>query len=203
MKYRMNGLFLAVVFWIIIVSNAYSQQFTGGIAAGLAGSQVDGDTYSGYNKAGLTAGGWVNISFSDRSAFQMGLNYIQKGSRHNPDTLNISQSLLIKLSYVEMPFLYQYKMKNKFFIETGPSLGVMLSHSEVRNGMSVDVPFRLLDLGWQFGVGYRINEALKVGIRSGNSVSSIRKGEETGYRRRFWDFGQYNNVLAIELSYTL
>ena len=34
----------------------HAQDFNGGLMAGLVGSQVAGDTYSGYNKAGLFLG---------------------------------------------------------------------------------------------------------------------------------------------------
>ncbi|NVO20808.1 MAG: PorT family protein [Bacteroidetes bacterium] len=185
---------------------AFSQRFTGGISVGVVGSQVDGDTYSGYKKAGFTAGGWVNLAMSERTAFEVGLHYIQKGSRHNPDTLlSDLHVFLIKISYVEMPFLFQYKLNKKLFIEAGPSLGVMVSHQETLDYLNNErVPFRLLDFGSQIGLGYRINDALKVGLRLGNSVASIRKGEYLGYRRRFGNtFGQYNNVLALEIAYTL
>jgi hypothetical protein len=55
---------------------AKAQQFNGGFAAGIVGSQVAGDTYSGFNKAGIYAGGWVNLPMKERTAWQMELDYI-------------------------------------------------------------------------------------------------------------------------------
>jgi len=204
MKHLNLYIFSTLLFLLTVNPFAYSQKFTGGIAAGLSASQVDGDYYSGYNKAGISAGGWVNLSFSDRSAFQVGLNYIQKGSRHNPNSEKEDYtSLLIRINYAEMPVLYQYKMKSHLFLEAGPSVGVMISHKEEINQLTTNYPFRLLDIAFQAGVGYQFNDKMKIGLRSGNSVSSIRKDRRDGYRRRFWDYGQYNNVLALELSYIL
>jgi hypothetical protein len=204
MKLLIVYFFFTLLILLTSSSVAYSQKFTGGIAAGLAASQVDGDSYSGYNKAGISAGGWVNLSFSERSAFQVGLNFIQKGSRHNPDTEKEDyNSLLIRVNYAEMPILYQYKMKNRFYLEAGTSLGVMISHKEEINLLTTNYPFRILDISFQTGVGYQVNEKIKFGLRSGNSMLSIRKDKRDGYRRRFFDYGQYNNVLALELSYIL
>ena len=197
---------ILLISFFAISLNLIAQQFQGGLTAGIVGSQVDGDTYKGYNKAGITAGGWASLTLNDHSAVQLELNYIQKGSRHNPDTiLSDIHTYLIRVAYVEMPLLYQYRMKNRFYIEAGPSLGVLLSHLEKLDyNVIEDIPFRLLDVGFQAGVGFRFNDAVSVGIRSGNSLLSIRNGQDIGYRRRFGSsFGQYNNVMAIELHYSL
>jgi hypothetical protein len=186
-----------------------AQRFTGGLSAGLIASQVDGDTYKGYDKAGITAGGWVNLSMTEHSAFQVGLNYIQKGSRHNPDyDKGDNHFLLIRLGYVEMPLLYQYIMKNRFYLETGPSIGVLLhSFTDANDGSTTgilaDNAFRLLDISANFGIGYRYSEKLRIGLRNGNSLSTIRKERVTGDRWRLWGYGQFNNLLALELMYRL
>ena len=186
----------------------HAQRFTGGLSAGLIASQVDGDTYKGYDKAGITAGGWVNLSMNDHSAFQAGLNYIQKGSRHNPDyDKGDNNFLLIRLGYVEMPLLYQYHMKNRFYLEIGPSIGVLL-HSYTKTygtnwGILADNTFHILDISANFGLGYRYSDRLKIGLRNGNSLISIRKERVTGDRYRLWGYGQYNNLLALELMYRL
>ncbi len=197
------GLFLLTSF------TSFAQNFTGGVIGGLIASQVDGDTYGGYKKAGVTVGGWVNLSVSEKSSFQLEINYIQKGSRHNPDSLNNNFSfLLMRLGYVEMPLLYQFRMKNKFYLEVGPSIGVLLhSKVEMNDGQGYQIPpdnpFRLIDVGIQVGVGYRISDKLRAGLRSGNSILPIRQNRVPGDRRRLWSYGQFNRLLALELTYTL
>ncbi|MBK7175154.1 MAG: PorT family protein [Bacteroidales bacterium] len=194
-----------VLLFFIIIQSSVAQRFTGGITAGLTATQVDGDTYKGYNKAGLTVGGWVNISLSDHSAFHTGINYIQKGSRHNPDyDKGDLDKLIIRLGYVEMPLLYQYKLKSGFFLEAGTSIGVLLhSYAEFNLLEQPNNPFRLMDVSFQAGIGYKLNDRWKAGIRSGNSMASIRKERVDGDRRRLFGYGQYNSVLAIELAYSL
>jgi len=197
---------LAVILLLASANPLTAQRFTGGFTAGLAASQVDGDTYSGYNKAGVIAGGWANVLLSDHSAFHAGLTYIQKGSRHNPDPEKGDyQQLLIRLGYVEMPLLYQYRLKNGLYLEGGGSLGVLLhSYSEIDLLETTHLnPFRLLDLSLQLGIGYQFSEKWKVNLRNGNSLGSIRKQRVTGDQWRIWGYGQYNHVLALELMYIL
>lgn len=198
--------FLGVILLVLLFNPSVAQRFTGGFNAGLAATQVDGDTYSGYNKAGVIAGGWVNVLLSDHSAFQAGLTYIQKGSRHNPDPDKGDYTqLLIRLGYVEMPLLYQYRLKNGLYLEGGTSLGVLLhSFSELDQLETTHLnPFRLLDLSLQLGIGYQFSEKWKINMRNGNSLGSIRKERVTGDQWRIWGYGQYNHVLALELMYIL
>jgi len=56
-----------------------------GVQAGLVGSQVEGDNYWGYNKAGFYGGVYSNRRLNDRASFQLEFNYIQKGSHQNPN----------------------------------------------------------------------------------------------------------------------
>lgn len=203
----MRKLFSLTIYFLLLGTALplYAQQFTGGLNLGLTASQVDGDTYKGYNKLGISAGGWVNITFGQHSAFHTGLSYIQKGSRKNPDYEKEDfSSLIIRLGYVEMPLLYQYRLRSGIFLETGTAIGVLVHSFEEVNGLpSLSNPFGVMDISFQAGIGYQMNEKWKVGIRSGNSLASIRKERVSGDRHRIWGYGQYNSVLDIELAYKL
>ena len=89
----------------------FSQQFKAGALAGIATTQVDGDTYAGYNKAGLLAGGFVTHKFSPESKWSASfeIRYIQKGSRKvpHPDKGDFADYKL-KLNYAEVPLLLKY-----------------------------------------------------------------------------------------------
>ena len=67
-----RSLLIAFLFFYTVLT-ASSQQFNGGLMAGVAGTQVAGDNYSGFHKAGIFAGGFVNLLISEHSAFQMEL----------------------------------------------------------------------------------------------------------------------------------
>ena len=54
-KIRQKGLII-VVFFMLGSAVAYGQEFSYGIYGGITASQVDGDSYSGFNKLGGTGG---------------------------------------------------------------------------------------------------------------------------------------------------
>ncbi|MCD4747226.1 MAG: PorT family protein [Bacteroidales bacterium] len=93
---------------LLFVFTIHAQKFNGGVMLGFTGSQVAGDNDSGYNKAGLFGGGFVNLEIGSRSLLQLELEFMQKGSRHNPNfEQGDTKSLLIRPNYGEMPLLLQ------------------------------------------------------------------------------------------------
>ena len=125
---------------LVIVSQA--QQFKVGLIGGIATSQVDGDTYAGYDKAGIFAGGFVSKKFSPASKWTtlFEITYIQKGSRkipHPDKGDNTSYSL--NLDYAEVPILLKYNFsakdssnngRNKFALEAGLAFGALVRSKE-------------------------------------------------------------------------
>ena len=107
-----------IIFLLIFTLTAFtlkSQNFNGGLMAGVAGTQIAGDGYYGFHKAGIFAGGFVNLQVSEHSAFQLELEYFQKGSRENPDSSNNYDQYLFRVNYIELPVFYQY-IVNKIWI---------------------------------------------------------------------------------------
>jgi hypothetical protein len=195
--------FLFILF--ITCSVVHGQAFQGGVAAGLVGSQVAGDTYSGFRKPGAYAGLWVRLNLSDRSSLQTELSYFQKGSRHNPDEKKQDYTFyLMRLGYIEMPFLYQYHLKNKVILEVGPSFSFLLHSYEERDYEEVSYgKFCLVNLSFMAGIGYPITEKLGVNFRMNSSVLSIRTDEVNGAVYRFFSYGQFNDCILFFLSYKL
>jgi len=182
-----------------------AQQFQGGVAAGLVGSQVAGDTYSGFHKPGAYVGFWVRLVTSERSSFQTEISYFQKGSRHNPDEKKQDFTFyLMRLGYIEMPFLYQYHLKNKITLEVGPSFSFLLhSHEELDYQEVTYGDFCVFNPSFMAGIGYPITEKLSAHFRMNSSILSIRKDEVNGAVYRIFDHGQYNDCILFFLSYML
>ena len=183
----------------------FAQQFEGGVAAGLVGSQVAGDTYSGFDKAGIYAGFWVRLGMGERSSIQTEISYFQKGSRHNPDEKKQDYTFyLMRLGYIEMPFLYQYHLKNKLMLEVGPSFSFLLHSYEELDYMEVTYgDFCLFNPSFMAGIGYPVTNKLSVNFRMNSSLLSIRKDEVNGSVYRLFDHGQYNDCLLLFLSYKI
>ncbi len=194
-----------IILLLFLGINSIAQQFHGGVMAGLVGSQVAGDTWSGYKKAGIFAGGYVNLDIGTVSALQLELTYFQKGSRENPTEKNGYQSYLLRLNYIEMPILYQYKT-GRFTIEVGPSAGFLMGYYESVNQEVISdqqyyvKPARVtlqINLGFQFALTPKIG----VDFRTNNSLLNIYSQKQSGDFRRFFDQGRYNDSLVLSMFY--
>lgn len=197
--------YLLIAGWIFFTTAGMSQQFTGGLTAGLVGSQVAGDNFSGYKKGGIFAGGFVALNLSDKSSLQMELTYFQKGSRENPNEENGYSSYLLRINYVEMPLLYQYKT-GKFIIEGGPSVGVSTnSYEKINEIPESDAPDYDKPARYTFqinlGLVFVATPVWHVMIRTNNSFSNIRTSP-VGVRR-LWATGQFNDALVLGVRYVL
>ncbi|HNQ84206.1 MAG TPA: porin family protein [Bacteroidales bacterium] len=191
--------------FFLMGSAVQSQVFNGGVMAGVAGTQVSGDDYSGFHKAGLFLGGFVNLQFSEHSALQMELEFFQKGSRENPDSTNNYQQYLFRLNYVELPVLYQYTAGKRFKFEAGPSLGFLINYYEENNYYEIKGgnPGARVTFQINAGMYVYITRNLLVNIRTNNSLINIRADNATGDVLRIFpgNYGQFNDCLVLSLFY--
>jgi hypothetical protein len=185
---------------VMASSSLRAQRFNAGLMLGGVTSQVDGDTYDGYHKWGYLGGGYVSLQVSPHSSFQMELEYIQKGSRRNDTTVSGGDTYLLRLHYIEVPVLYQYTFKKRFYFEAGPVADVSIGSLELKNEAvpPETVPLRPVTFAGIFGFGAYLTKHLRLNVRSNYSLNSIRsKNNYSGYRRIFIETGQYNNVLSL------
>jgi hypothetical protein len=202
MKLILTGTAFFLLLFVIVSSSLQAQRFNAGLMLGGVTSQVDGDTYDGYHKWGYLGGGYVTLQISPHSSFQMELEYIQKGSRRVDTTTSGGTQYLLRLHYIEVPFLYQYTFKKRFYFEAGPAADVTIGSLELRDGIEETgaVPLRPVTLTGIFGFGAYITNHLRINLRSNYSLISIRsKNNYGGYRRMLFEIGQYNNVLSLSL----
>lgn len=202
-----------------------AQRFKGGFIGGMTATQVAGDTYSGYDKAGLFGGCFVNLPFHKKTGIkkdsivihtndkkkidtlffdhwtvQMELDYIQKGSRKNPNENNNFTSYRLRLNYVEIPILVKYILSDKWAFEAGPAYGVLVHYKEETNYIPIiGKAFKKNALSAIIGVYYSITNRLKINIRTSNSILPVR--EHSSGAKRFFNRGQYNDDLCFSLHY--
>jgi len=196
-----------LLFILFVPLGLFSQKFNAGILAGGLVSQVDGDTWAGYNKFGFLAGGYVNLKLSHHSSLQMEMEYIQKGSRKNndleKDDLN---SYLLRLHYLEIPVIYQFNFAKRFSAETGPAMDILLGSYEEKDGIPdpPTEPLRNVTLSGIIGFSAYITNHLKACFRFNYSLISIRNTTApypASYRKILFEWGQYSNVLSLSLSW--
>ena len=202
---------------ILSCSFSFAQRFKAGLFAGVSTSQVHGDTYSGFNKAGLYAGASLAKKFSEESKWESSfeISYIQKGSRKlaNPSKGDY-KSYYLNLDYAEVPVLLRYhfsiadttrSFSSNFFIEGGLSFGALVNQKESdENGVILGgIPFEKYDISTVFGLSYSLRKNVFFNIRTINSFIPVRKFNIPIYYPRWFlnlfNRGYYNNVLAFSL----
>lgn len=196
-----------IIFILLFLSTCvYTSQaqnrFRPGLKAGIATSQVHGDTYTGFDKFGFVGGATLNAKINEKWSAQFEILFVQKGSKF---VGNVSKGdtryYLMQLNYIEVPILFHYQHK-KFIFEIGPGIGYLISSNEYdQNGEVINgIPFYSTEVSGSIGINYQIYKNFGINWRFTNSLSPIRKfasGASTASNP-----GQRNNVLAFTLTYT-
>lgn len=203
--------------WLLMALSAGSltgpaQSFQGGLLAGINGSQVDGDSYAGYDKAGFQGGVFVRYDLTPRFTTGLEIKYSGRGAR-NPASEDNTGSYKLSLHYIDVPVTALYHLKDWVGIEIGLVPGYLFAiGGEDDAGTLPDeflVDFRKFDLGTLIGIQARITPALTVFFRHSYSLISIRDLETAGaYYSWFGKLfghssGDYNNYLSLGIQYLL
>lgn len=179
-----------------------AQQFDGGFFFGLSMSQVEGDNYSGYNKAGITGGGYILRNLNRDLDFRMELRFIQKGSFKGSTDIDPSY-YKVSLDYIELPLLIQYKLSRKVLLAIGVSPDVLLySKEEDESGPmppELHPKFMRFSAGANFDASYALTGNIYLGARF--TYSMLRVREHGGGVTYLLNRGWYNNVISFSGYY--
>jgi hypothetical protein len=208
----MNKKLLIVLVFILAFTTIQAQPFHGGILAGFTASQVDGDTYAGFDKSGLQGGVFVSTSLSSLLDARLEIRYAMRGARNKstPDNTGLYR---LTLNYIDLPVLLSAKVKNIGTVEAGLVPGYLFAASgRDDNGRMPDeslADFKKFDLDTRIGINIFITEKIAVNLHYSYSLFSIRDLEVenpsyTWFGKLFGNnTGNYNNYLAFGLYYTI
>jgi opacity protein-like surface antigen len=189
-----------------------AQRFEGGLLAGMTASQVDGDSYSGYNKLGFQGGVFVSTAFNKNFGAQMEIRYAGKGAQ-KVTTTDDPVVYKLTLHYIDLPLMATYTLKKKIVFDLGFVPGYLFAKNGKDSGGPMPqeflVEFKKMDIAWLIGINYRITENLKVNFRYSYSLMSINDfdgasgiytwfGNFVGYRT-----GDYNNYLTMGVYFQI
>jgi len=187
-----------------------AQRFEGGLLAGITASQVDGDSYSGYNKIGLQGGVFVSTAFKKNFGAQMEIRYAGRGAQ-KITTTDDTEVYKLALHYIDLPLMATYTLKKKVVFDLGIVPGYLFAKRGEDNDGRIPkeflVDFKKIDIAWLAGVNYKITDKLKANLRYSYSLRSINDFKDTfayyswignllGYRT-----GDYNNYLTLGIYY--
>jgi len=203
-------MFLTLSLSLTLYTNA--QRFNGGLIGGLTASQVDGDSYAGFDKLGLQGGVYVFTRFSELWGLQMEIKYTGRGARKKT-SVDDPSIYKLSLNYIDIPLIVWLNYNEKIKFEGGFLTGYLFHISgEDSNGK---IPteyineFKKFDYCWLLGLRYNINKKFSVGIRYSYSLFSISKAKNNdgkyGIIANIFNYttGDYNNYLTLQLFYNI
>jgi len=222
--------FISLLITLLFVSeDANAQTFKPGIIGGIVTSQLGGDGYSGFNKLGITFGGFVRYNLSENWSAQFEIAFVQKGSRNNfsistNDPDQASEYFIFRLNYIEIPLLFKFSHRNfvyegglyyarlaglyfEYRDDYGNSSGPYENLEDFNNAISGRGFSQLLqnwDFGGMIGFGYKINDNVLASLRISNSfvaIKSFESGQKDFYPTSF-RIGYTNTVILGTLRYT-
>jgi len=183
-----------------------AQRFEGGVLVGFNGTQVEGDTYKGYNKPGLLAGAYIQTDLAPAVFAGMEIKYSQKGARNRQDPKNPNpEKYIMRLNYVDIPFFAGFRTSETISVIGGASLGYLIRATEY-NEYGEFPPqdqksFNDFDLQPFVGFQFELLDRLKLDLRMAYSVLPVRGKPENDLW--YWRQNQFNNVISLALYYRL
>jgi len=187
---------------LFIINHSAAQEFNSGIYGGMVISQLDGDTYWGYNKAGIVGGAFVNRYVSKKMGWQLGIRYISKGSKHADS--EAGEYYKSVLQYIEIPVTARYFIRKNIDLEGGLALGYLMRSLEDTDGTGLlepKPPFNKFELSGLAGINYHWTKQFSFGAFFSYSLTPARP-YTSGYSAPMYR-GQYNNVIYGAFCYTI
>ncbi len=147
-----------------------------GLKLGLGMHTITGWPMKTHPKPALMGGMWVQIKISKSWTMQAELYELGKGTGGGRRGYG---DYLLRLSYFEVPILFQYNKKNGYF-EFGPALAALINTGEYTDRgafpFQTDLyPFSNKDFTFNLGTGCVFNEKWLVGLRYTHSLLPVRK----------------------------
>jgi hypothetical protein len=189
-----------------------AQPFIGGITGGFTASQVDGDSYAGYNRLGLQGGVFVFTQLTPVFGARLEIRYASRGALYSVKD-DPSVYYRLGLHYIDLPLSATASVGRFGAVEAGLVPGYLFAATgRDASGKLPDdylVAFRKFDLGTLLGVHVALTKKLSFSIRYSYSLFSIRDPDLAGsYYSWFGKLfghsrGDFNNYLTTSLCLRL
>jgi hypothetical protein len=190
-----------------------AQEVKYGAKAGLNLSNLGGDAENTDMKIGFQVGGFAEIKVSEKFSVQPELLFSTQGAKSEYSESDVDYSYTsketLKLSYLNIPIMAKFYATEKFYVEAGPQIGLLMSaeaeseETETFMGVTesatttVDMKdfMNSTDFGLGLGFGYNFTENVGAGVRYTAGLSNIYKDAPSG-------FSVNNSNIAISVAYT-
>jgi hypothetical protein len=139
MKAKFTLLFIAA----IVIAQASMAQFHLGVKGGVNITKVQGQSFRDEFRYGYHLGGFAEIGLGEKWAVQPEVLFNQYQTRADSSFKNIYQNALnfsnyqdVKLNYLSVPILLNYKVGSLITLQAGPQVGILVDQSKnlLQNG---------------------------------------------------------------------
>ncbi len=123
---------LAILIMLFSFSSAYSQSLSAGIKIGANLNKITGQSFNDQFSFGYQAGAFVNVGLGQKWSIEPELLFTQTNvdtsSQFSTVYKNISFNTVnhIKLNYLNIPVLLQYKLSPMLALQVGPQFGILM-----------------------------------------------------------------------------
>jgi hypothetical protein len=184
MKYKLSALVL-----FVFLAQASMAQFSIGIKGGANIIKVDGKSFKDEFKYGYHLGGFVSIGIGGRFSIQPEVLFNQYQTRTDSSFKSIYQNAFssdnsIKLNYLSIPLLLNYKLGSLLSLQAGPMFSVLMDQNKdlLQNGEDAfkKGEFSMLG-GAQVSLGkIKLNGRYVVGLNNINDIDNKDKWKNQG-----------------------
>ena len=188
-----------------------TRTFYGGLIGGVNLTQISGDNYKGFDKAGLNVGGKVLIFLSSEIAAGIEILYTQRGSR-GKETISAGKiqgisvrDYGISLDYAEVPVVLYYVLKNKTHIGGGLSYARLVQSNEFgktnpdQNFNPDNHPFKKSAIDLVLDANLKLTKGLFLNPRFQYSLIKVR--DDKNVAPYFFGNSQFSSVFAMRVVY--
>jgi opacity protein-like surface antigen len=219
---RLKNLFYFLATIVFLSFTAHAQETKFGIKAGVNFSNISSDLpdYSSDMKLGFHIGGGVSLGLTDNFAITADLLYDMKGAQQKITESYTAGSASVKrtskekltISYIEIPVLARYNLESGLYFNAGPYIGFLagfkdeedVTQSSTENGVTTNTSsstsstdhtgWSSSDFGLKFGLGYKMESGLDLGLNYSLGLSNLIDVEGNPYKA-------HNNVISITIGY--
>ena len=163
----MQKIILLIVITVLGLTSGDAQEIKFGAKAGLNLAYVTGDdTEDVTPNTDFHFGVMAEWKISDKFALQPEVIYSGQGA----DT-NIDSERVVSLNYLNVPIMGKYYVTKGLSLEAGPQIGFLL-YTE-GGSINFEDALKSIDLGVNFGVGYKLDNGLNFSARYNLGLSNI------------------------------
>jgi len=138
----MKTKFLSLAVAALFISQLMMAQFHLGIKAGANITKVDGKSFKQEFKYGYNLGGFAEIGLSNKFSLEPEVLFNQYSSTLDSSYKSIYENVIasnqskVKLNYLTIPLLLDYKFIGPIHLQAGPQFGILMSQDKsfLQNG---------------------------------------------------------------------